>query len=100
MLLFQLAYTDHSSILLSGGTVLSSYTIRNSVWLCAVSYPLDLVSQCPQHAVALLWALLCVCGASVVRSHPHDRLRKDIYIIFNQPFTTSHYILKSKMCTD
>lgn len=54
-----------------------------------VSYPLDLVSQCLPHAAALLWALLCVCGASVVHSHPRDRLRKDIYAL-KQPFTTCY----------
>lgn len=41
-----------------------------------VSYIQELVSQCLPHAAAVLWALLCVCGASVGHWHPHDRLRK------------------------
>lgn len=45
------------------------------------TYFLDRVSQCHPHAGALLWALLCVCGASVVHSHPHDRLRESIWIV-------------------
>lgn len=45
-------------------------------WKLRVSYIQELVSQCLQHAVAVLWALLCVCGASVEHLHPRDRLRK------------------------
>lgn len=41
-----------------------------------VSYFQELVSQCLPHAAAVLWALLCVCGASVEHLHPRDRLRK------------------------
>lgn len=60
------------------------------------SYFLDLVSQCLPHGVALLWALLCVCGASVVHSHPRDRLgkRKGEYTYLTNRFT-SHYLLVS-----
>lgn len=47
-----------------------------SVSSSTVTYLLELVSQCLPHVAAVLWALLCVCGASEVRLHPHDRLRK------------------------
>lgn len=55
------------------------YTKLQSHWWnrsWTFTYPQDLVSLCHPHAVALLWALLCVCGASAVRSCPRDRLRK------------------------
>lgn len=72
----------------SGGAKLLHY--KGTVCGYTASYPLDLVSQCLPHAAALLWALLGVCGASVVHSHPHGRLRKDV---FKQPFT-SHCLLR------
>lgn len=76
----------------SSGAKLLHY--KGTVCGYTASYPLDLVSQCLPHAAALLWALLCVCGASVVHSHPHGRLRKDIYV-FKQPFS-SHCLLRDE----
>lgn len=51
------------------------HCLCESKWISAPSYPLALVSLCHPHAAALPWAPPCVCGASAVRSHPHDRLR-------------------------
>lgn len=47
-----------------------------------ISYIQELVSQCLPHAADVLWALLCVCGASVEHLHPRDRLRKKDKISF------------------